>query len=213
MRTFVWAVGAGVAVAFVATAAVAAPKGAQGSATGAVKRGEYVVTISGCNDCHTPWKMGANGPEQDRTRLLSGHPQDLAMPPAPEVIPPWVGSMSGTFTAWAGPWGVSFAANLTPDPETGLGKWTVDSFIEAMRTGRHQGRGRPILPPMPWENVSKMTDADLKAAFAYLRSIPAIENRVPDPIPPAGGASAAGAGSGGATETGTGSSGAPPAAR
>jgi mono/diheme cytochrome c family protein len=209
MRTFVWAIGAGAAVAFVATAAAAAPKGGQGAA---VKRGEYLVTIGGCNDCHTPWKMGANGPEQDRSRMLSGHPQELVMPAAPQVSPPWAGSMSGTFTAWAGPWGVSFAANLTPDPDTGLGRWTVESFVEAMRTGRHQGRGRPIMPPMPWQNVSLMTDADLKATFAYLRSIPAIKNRVPDPIPAEGGGQRAeGAGTPG-PETGTGSGAtAPPA--
>jgi hypothetical protein len=87
-------------------------------------------------------------------------------------------------TAWAGPWGVSFTANLTPEQETGLGRWTERDFVDAMRTGRHQGRGRPILPPMPVQNVAALTDADLSAVFAYLRSIPAIRNAVPAPIPP-----------------------------
>jgi hypothetical protein len=126
-----------------------------------------------------------DGPERARAghvRLLSGHPEDLAMPPVPQASPPWTISVAGTFTAWAGPWGVSYTANLTPDAETGLGKWTVRNFIETMRTGRHEGRGRRILPPMPWENYGKMTDDDLKATFAYLQSIPAIRNRVPDPI-------------------------------
>jgi hypothetical protein len=149
-----------------------------------LRRGEYLVTIGGCNDCHTPWKMGPNGPVNDTTRMLSGHPQDLAISAAPSQSPPWTTSASSTFTAWAGPWGVSFASNLTPDPETGLGKWTLQNFVEAMRSGRHMGRGRPILPPMPWPGIAKMTDDDLKATFTYLRSIPAISNRVPDPIPP-----------------------------
>jgi hypothetical protein len=147
-----------------------------------IARGEYLVTIGGCNDCHTPWKMGPNGPENDRTRLLSGHPQDLTMPPPPKLAEPWGASASATFTAWAGPWGVSFAPNLTPDKETGLGGWTERNFIEAMRTGRHMGRGRPILPPMPWQGIGKMTDDDLKAMFAYLRSIPPIANRAPEPV-------------------------------
>ena len=57
---------------------------------------------------------------------------------------------AATNTAWSGPWGVSFTANLTPDPETGLGRWTLRNFMDTIRSGRHMGRGRPILPPMPW---------------------------------------------------------------
>lgn len=184
MHAWKWAALAAMALVALAAAASAAPKG--GAASGQVRRGEYLVTVSGCNDCHTPLKMGPNGPEPDRSRLLSGHPQDLvvAAPPAP-MTGPWAFAGTGTMTGWSGPWGVSFAANLTPDPETGIGKWTVQNFVEAMRSGRHMGRGRPILPPMPWPNVARMTDDDLKATFAYLRSIPAIANRVPDPLPPA----------------------------
>jgi hypothetical protein len=88
-------------------------------------------------------------------------------------------------TAWSGPWGTSFTANLTPDEETGLGAWTFEQFRDAIRTGRHQGRGRPILPPMPWFAIKNLTDEDLRSVFAYLQSIPAIRNRVPEPIPPA----------------------------
>lgn len=94
----------------------------------------------------------------------------------------WVGA--GTNTAFSGPWGVSFTANLTPDPDTGLGRWSAENFIGALRTGRHLGVGRPIMPPMPWPNYAQMTDDDLKALFAFLQSIPAIRNRVPDWIPP-----------------------------
>ncbi len=207
MKTFVWAVFAGIAVVVVAGAVLA---GAKEPSSGALlERGRYLVTVGGCNDCHTPWKMGPNGPEQDMSRMLSGHPEILVMPPAPQVTPPWGGSVSGTFTAWAGPWGVSFAANLTPDPDTGLGRWNAQHFIATMRTGRHLGAGRGILPPMPWQNLGKMTDDDLKATFAYLQSIPVIRNRVPAPIPPpvpAGTQQAAGAGAPpSAPETGTGS--------
>jgi hypothetical protein len=94
-------------------------------------------------------------------------------------------SASGTNTAWSGPWGVSFTANLTPDPETGLGKWTLRNFVDTIRSGRHLGRGRPILPPMPIPMYKNMTDGDLEAVFAYLQTIPAVKNRVPEPLAPA----------------------------
>jgi mono/diheme cytochrome c family protein len=175
-----------VLVVTLARSSFAAPK-PPGSAD--VRRGEYLVTVGGCNDCHTPWKMGPKGPEQDMTRKLSGHPEEVQISAASAPLPaPWGIAVSATFTAWSGPWGVSFTSNLTPDPETGLGKWTEQNFIEAMRSGKHQGRGRPMLPPMPWFNYAKMTDADLKAMFAYLRTVPAIKNRVPQPIVAEGGA-------------------------
>ena len=148
-----------------------------------VERGQYLTRIMGCNDCHTPWVMGSRGPEPDMTRMLSGHPESLLMPPAPALGQgPWAWTAAGTNTAFAGPWGVSFTANLTPDPETGLGKWTEATFIEAIRSGRHEGQGRPILPPMPWPQYKYATDEDLRAIFAYLRTIPPIRNRVPQPI-------------------------------
>jgi hypothetical protein len=151
-----------------------------------VDRGAYLVRIMGCNDCHTPWKMGARGPEPDMTRALSGHPADMVMPPAPTLPEgPWVWVGGATNTAFAGPWGVSFSANLTPDPETGLGKWTQETFMTALRTGRHEGKGRPILPPMPWPMYGQANDDDLGAIFAYLQSLPPTKNRVPAPIDPA----------------------------
>jgi mono/diheme cytochrome c family protein len=152
-----------------------------------VNRGEYLVKSVGCGDCHTPWKMGPKGPEQDMSRLLSGHPQDMVMPASPISAPgPWMGSFASSFTAWSGPWGVSFTRNLTPDKETGLGDWTEQNFIATIRTGKRMGKGRDLLPPMPWPAFKNMTDEDLKAIFAYLRSIPTIKNNVPEPIPPAG---------------------------
>ena len=151
-----------------------------------IARGQYLVTFGLCNDCHTPQKPTPDGGiEADMTRMLSGHPSDLVMP-TPPLMPagPWVWIGAGTNTAFAGPWGVSFTANLTPDPETGLGKWTEQMFITALRTGRHEGKGRPILPPMPYPWISKLTDEDLGAVFAYLQSIPPVRNKVPAPIDP-----------------------------
>ena len=83
-----------------------------------------------------------------------------------------------------GPWGISYPANLTPDKETGTGNWTAERFIKILRTGKHLGEGRPILPPMPWENYAKLKDQDLKDIFAYLQSLKAISNKVPDPTTP-----------------------------
>lgn len=150
-----------------------------------VARGKYLVNFGSCNDCHTPWKLGPNGPEPDTTRLLSGHPADLVISAAPQSpAGPWAFVAAATMTAWSGPWGVSFTANLTPDKETGLGDWTEEMFVKAMRTGRHQGKGRPILPPMPYFSVRELNDEDLSAVFAYLRSLPPVHNRVPAPIDP-----------------------------
>ena len=184
---------AGIAAAVACAAAwgAAVPSGAQPPASGnadAAKRGEYIVKSMGCADCHTPNKMGPNGPEPDQTQWLSGHPAGMQLPPAPPASGPWIASVAATMTAWSGPWGVSYTANLTPDPETGLGQWTEQQFVDTIRSGRHLGRGRQILPPMPWPAIRNMTDADLKAIFAYLRTIPALKNRVPDPLPPAGAA-------------------------
>jgi mono/diheme cytochrome c family protein len=159
---------------------------AAAAATDPVARGLYIVNAGGCHDCHTPLKMGAQGPEPDMTRALSGHPETVSVATPPNLGKgPWLSAGSTTNTAFAGPWGISYAANLTPDQNTGLGIWTEEMFMKALRTGRHMGASRDILPPMPWFNYGKMTDEDLRAVFAYLRSIPPIHNRVPDPLPPA----------------------------
>ncbi len=158
---------------------------ARTAAATAVKRGAYLVQIMSCHDCHTPLKVGPRGPEPDMARALSGHPQDLQMPPAPPAVGPWLAHSSGTNTAWAGPWGVSFTANLTPDRETGLGDWTEEMFLATVKTGRHQGKGRPILPPMVTASLQAATQDDVKAIFAYLQSVAPIRNKVPTPIEPA----------------------------
>jgi mono/diheme cytochrome c family protein len=154
-----------------------------GAAAEKLARGKYLVTVAGCNDCHTPWKMGPSGPEPDMSRMLSGHPESAALPPPPKLpAGPWIVTAAATNTAWSGPWGVSYTANLTPDPETGLGKWTLRNCVDTIRTGRHMGRGRPILPPMPIPMYKNFTDEDLEAIYGYLRTIPVVSNRVPEPL-------------------------------
>jgi mono/diheme cytochrome c family protein len=151
-----------------------------------VARGEYLVKTMGCHDCHTPWKLGASGPEPDTSRALTGHPAELVMPPPPKLPEgPWLWIGAATNTAFAGPWGVSFSADLTPDPDTGLGRWTAETFMATMRTGRHEGKGRPVLPPMPVQVVANLTDPDMRALFAYLQSLAPVKNRVPAPVDPA----------------------------
>lgn len=166
----------------VAVARAAAPGTAGDTGNSRIERGKYLVSIGGCNDCHTPFKMTAKGPEPDMDRMLSGHPEQFKLPPAPKAEGPWIWSGAATNTAFAGPWGVTYAANLTPDKNTGTGIWSEEMFISALRTGKHWGQAsaRPILPPMPWQGYAKMTDEDLKSVWAYLRSIPPITNHVPD---------------------------------
>jgi mono/diheme cytochrome c family protein len=161
-----------------------APQAAPQAATARVERGRYLVLTSACNDCHTPLKAGANGPEPDMARMLSGHPEQMKLQRPKPGAAPWSVSVAATNTAWAGPWGVSFPANLTPDTETGLGAWSEAEFIATIHSGRHLGRGRTLLPPMPIPAYSNFNDDDLRAIFAYLRSIPAVKNHVPAPIPP-----------------------------
>jgi mono/diheme cytochrome c family protein len=151
----------------------------------AIARGEYLVKTIGCSDCHTPMKMGANGPEPDVDRYLSGHPEQMGPLTAPKLPGPWLGAAAATMTAWSGPWGISYTANLTPDRNTGLGIWTEEMFVAALRTGKHMGVSRPIMPPMPWQALRNASDDDLKAIYAYLRTIKPIANHVPDYQPPA----------------------------
>lgn len=151
-----------------------------------IARGKYLVNIGGCNDCHSPKIMTAMGPVPDTTKLLSGRSANQPIAPfdTGSVAPGrWVLTDGGTST-WVGPWGISFTANLTPDSATGLGAWTLDNFINTMKTGKHLGTGRDLLPPMPWQSIGQLKDEDLKAMFTYLQSLPPISNKVPNPVPP-----------------------------
>lgn len=148
--------------------------------------GQHLVTIADCNICHTPKKMTDHGPVLDTSLLLSGHPAEM---PRIEIDREELESkgltVAGDFTEWVGPWGVSFAANITPD-ETGIGNWTEEQFFLALREGKYKGlqEGRTLLPPMPWESFSHMTDGEVKAIFAYLKSVKPVSNLVPPPVPP-----------------------------
>jgi len=154
-----------------------------------IKRGDYLVTTGSCNDCHSPKVFGPHGePSPDPTKLLSGHPANMQNPPLDANAGKpggWI-YMAPDITSFVGPWGISYAANLTPDSATGIGAWSETQFIETLRKGKHLGMdsGRAVLPPMPWPFIAKMTDEDLKSVFAYLKSLPAVSNRVPAPVAP-----------------------------
>jgi hypothetical protein len=149
-------------------------------------RGKYLVGIMGCNDCHSPKRMGENGPEIIPELLLSGYPSER---PVVNFDSPLLKEGFGMFypdlTAAAGPWGISFAGNLTPDA-TGMGNWTEEQFKIALTQGKFKGleNARMLLPPMPWFNYSVMKDEDIRAVFKYLQSINPVENVVPAPVSP-----------------------------
>jgi hypothetical protein len=151
------------------------------------KWGEHLVTVSACHDCHSPKVMSPQGMDLDSSRLLSGFP---AGSPEFEVNRADMEkkglTVTGDLTSWVGPWGVSYTANLTSD-STGIGAWKESQFIYAIREGKFKGlpNSRPLLPPMPWVMYKHMTDDELKAIFAYLKTTKPISNVVPPPKPPA----------------------------
>ncbi|MCE9627188.1 MAG: cytochrome c [Candidatus Eisenbacteria bacterium] len=122
-----------------------------------IERGRYLATTMGCNDCHTPG-------------MFYGAP-DFAR------------QLSGSELGWSGPWGVSFARNLTPHAQTGIGGWSEAQIVNALRTGVRPD-GSTLLPPMPWPNYALLTDADAYAIAAFLKSLPAVEHHVPAVVPP-----------------------------
>ncbi len=149
-----------------------------------IARGEYLVNTVGCDDCHSPKKMGPNGPELIAELRLSGFPKTGKLPEIDikSVQKGWA-LMAPDLTAAVGPWGISYAANITPD-ETGLGNWKEENFIRSIREGKSKGLAgsRTLLPPMPWFVYKNMTDQDLKAIFAYLKTIKPVNNAVPNPV-------------------------------
>ncbi|NEN23897.1 diheme cytochrome c-553 [Cryomorpha ignava] len=152
-----------------------------------INRGEYLTKVIGCDHCHSPKKMTAQGPVIDIDKYMMGYPADRPLPEydAANVAPgKWV-LMNGDLTAAVGPWGITYASNLTPDP-TGIGNWTFENFKLALTQGKYKGieSGRTIMPPMPWQSLGKMDETDMKAIFAYLKSLKPIENQVPAYTPP-----------------------------
>jgi mono/diheme cytochrome c family protein len=149
--------------------------------------GQHIVTAAGCGDCHTPKSMSPAGPEQNMQLALSGHPANM---PAPNVDRKQIESkglaVTDDLTSWVGPWGISYAANITSDSTTGIGNWSEEQFITCLRKGKYMGleKARNLLPPMPWQSFRNMTDDELKAVFAYLKSTKPIHNIVPQAAPP-----------------------------
>ena len=156
------------------------------SAKNEIIRGKYLVGIMGCNDCHSPKRMGENGPELIPELLLSGYPSDRPIVNFDsELIKEGFAIFYPDLTAAAGPWGISFAGNLTPD-ETGIGNWSEEQFKTALTKGKFKGlkNARMLLPPMPWFNYIEMKDEDIRAVFNYLKSIEPVSNLVPPPVSP-----------------------------
>jgi hypothetical protein len=151
-----------------------------------IKHGEYLVSIGGCHDCHSPKQPSGQSLELIQDRLLSGYPADRPVMKTDmrALKQGWV-LINYDITQAAGPWGVSFSANLTSD-QTGVGNWTEDQFLRALKQGWFKGLEgtRKLLPPMPWEMLANMKDEDAKAIFAFLQSTRPISNAVPAPIPP-----------------------------
>ncbi|MDQ6756563.1 MAG: diheme cytochrome c-553 [Bacteroidota bacterium] len=157
-----------------------------GGYTSQVKWGEHLVMSIGCGDCHTPKKMSPRGPVDDSSLLLSGHPAKMPPPDVDRKATESKGqAVTNTLTAWVGPWGISYAANLTSDT-TGIGMWSEEQFIFALRNGKYKGlpNSRDLLPPMPWQSLRNLTDDELKAMFSYLKATPPVENVVPAAAPP-----------------------------
>jgi hypothetical protein len=154
-----------------------------------IERGRYLTVLAGCGDCHTPWPVNpaTMQREPDEKMALSGHPASLVMPAPPtlSVTAPWTVTLRANVRTmfYGSPYGTAYAQNLTPDPDTGwLEGWTEQTFIQVIKTGKEKGTGRTLANPMLYVcwRMAQATDEDLKAIFAYLRSLKAIPNHVPD---------------------------------
>jgi len=150
------------------------------SQTELVERGSYLVNTIGCADCHSPKSFGPSGPMIDPNTNFGGHIDgDMTDIVDKQALNNWV-LFNMSNTAAVGPWGISYAANISSDA-TGIGNWTEEQFFMAMREGQFKGvkDSRKLLPPMPWQNYSQMTDEDLRAIFAFLKSTKPVKNAVP----------------------------------
>lgn len=151
-----------------------------------IERGKYLVRIGGCGDCHSSKAFGPEGRKENEEVLLGGYqPGDSFPVPNKKMVQHSV-VFNQQNTAFAGPWGISYAANITSD-DSGIGAWTYEQFELAMREGKYMGLegSRTLLPPMPWPNYRNMADTDMKAIFAYLKHTKPVNNIVPAPKTPA----------------------------
>jgi hypothetical protein len=148
-----------------------------------IKRGSYLVNTIGCDDCHSPKKFTPTGFEIDMEHRFAGHLANSPLgKPNTTVMKDGYMLFALDLTSAVGPWGQSYSANISSD-ETGIGNWTEEQFFRAIREGKSKGlkESRPLLPPMPWFIYKNMSDIDLKAIFAFLKSTKPVENRVPGP--------------------------------
>ena len=148
-----------------------------------IKRGEYLINSIGCDDCHSPKRIGPSGFEIIPELRFGGYPSDrpIQSVDSNSLAKGWM-LFGSDLTSAVGPWGMSFAANISSD-ETGIGNWKEEQFIKAIREGKSKGLdgSRPLLPPMPWISYKNLTDDDLKAMFAYLKASKPVHNVVPAP--------------------------------
>ena len=151
-----------------------------------IKRGAYLVNAVGCDDCHSPKIFTPTGFEIDMEHRFGGHPAKSTLGKANTgVIKDGYMLFALDLTSAVGPWGQSYAANISSD-ETGIGNWTEEQFFRALREGKSKGlkESRPLLPPMPWFVYRNFSDTDIRAIFAFLKSTKPVENRVPAPKAP-----------------------------
>jgi len=149
-------------------------------------KGKLITEIYGCVDCHTPKIKEGEFLVNDPDRLFSGHPGDNKLPQfPPEIIGPekWRGLFTDSMTAWGGPWGISYSANLTPDKKTGIGKLSEKNFVSILNIGIHSNMNRKLMEPMPWKEISELKDDDLKAVYQYLKTVKPVKNKVPESVP------------------------------
>jgi len=151
-----------------------------------IKRGSYLVSSIGCDDCHSPKIFTDHGFEIEMEHRFSGHMSGKSHlgRANTSVFKDGYVLFANDLTSAVGPWGQSYAANISSDA-TGIGNWTEEQFFIAIREGKSKGirENRPLLPPMPWFVYRNMNDFDLKAIFAFLKSTKPVENRVPGPKP------------------------------
>ncbi len=160
---------AGMALAVLAVLA-ARPAAAQ-AMEDPVVRGEYLASVAGCLNCHTPLQAAYNNPETltlDQIKTLSMREEDAA---------DTTRLLAGGRVFPLGPAGIVISANITPDMETGIGSWTNDEIKTAIRTGLRPD-GRVLFPLMPYPVYNSMDEHDLDAIVAYLRSVPAVVNPI-----------------------------------
>ncbi|MBB2721189.1 UNVERIFIED_ORG: mono/diheme cytochrome c family protein [Rhizobium etli] len=147
-----------VRLAFLAASALGLHASAAAADDAQTARGEYLVTIGGCNDCHTPGYFFGN---PDSSRFLGGSDVGFEIPGQ----------------------GVFVGRNITPDKETGIGSWTREQIVTALQTGQRPD-GRLLAPIMPWHAFAQLTEEDVTSIAVFLQSLKPVSHQVPGPFKP-----------------------------